>query len=68
MAAGRADIGQEFARIPFVQIAHGGGQHDDVTGGLVITQDEFTHHSQSRVSARSFLSQPIVTVLANCVL
>ena len=43
IGAGGADIGQEVARIAFVQIAHGGRQHDDVTGGLVITQDELAH-------------------------
>src|ERR1700733_6561954 len=43
IGARRADIGQELAGIVSVQIAHSGRQHDDVTRGLVITQDEFAH-------------------------
>src|SRR5580658_1672481 len=47
--AGGADIGQEIARIGSVQVAHGGRQHDDVAGGLVIIQDEFAHPASPRI-------------------
>lgn len=41
--ARRAHVGEVFAGIRRVQIAHGGGEHDDVAGRQGGMEDEFSH-------------------------
>lgn len=45
--AGRADVGQELARVATMQIPHRGGQHHDVAGRLEVLEDELSHMPRS---------------------
>src|SRR5258706_7666395 len=43
-AAG-ANIGEELIRITFVQVAEGGCEHDEITGRLIVDENQLLHAS-----------------------
>ena len=51
MIAGRAHVGQEAAGVTFVQVPHGGREHDDIAGRQEVFEQEFLHGRISRPPA-----------------
>ena len=47
IGARRPHVGLELAGISPMQVAHGGGQHDDVAGGQAVAQDQLPHRGSS---------------------